>query len=437
VRTPPGRAGSGNAPRVSPARVGHCPVDRQLREGQRPAPDPAGAKRPPWAGRAQAGGFGPPAGPDPGAALWQGRWPLPLKRIRCRRPSGRVQETQRVSPARAGPCPADRSVRETQRPAPDPAGAKRPPGAGRALAGGFGPRLVLVTADRCGKGDGLCQCNGESAFATPGGIRKRDPRFPRPRGTVPCRPAGPGTTEGQRPTRRGRSARRGRVGRWPGALGPRLAWSRRSAVAKAMAFASTTVKVLSPLRAGSGNATRVSPARARRCPVDRQVREQQNASARPGGREAPAMGGSGAGRGLWPPAGPEAGVAPWQGRWPLPDRTGSLEEFCLPAKSPCGWHVCIGLPDGNRPARLRFPAVGIAGAEQRARRAVRVDGPWRQCQGRMRALSGTPAGPGCTGRAHGARRRAEGRGSRIACPVRGHPRGWRGRKRPSRRVTPC
>ena len=160
----------------------------------------------------------------------------------------------------------------------------------------------------------------------------------------------------QRPARRVRSARQGRVGRWPGALAP--GWSRISAV-------------------------------------------------------------------------------PWQGRWPQPDRTGSLEEFCLPAKSPCGWHVCIGLPDGNRPARLRFPAVGIAGAEQRARRAVRVDGPWRQCQGRMRALSGTPAGPGCTGRAHGARRRAEGRGSRIACPVRGHPRGWRGRKRPSRRVTPC
>jgi len=48
-------------------------------------------------------------------------------------------------------------------------------------------------------------------------------RFPRPSGTVPRRPAGPGTTKGQRPTRRARSARRGRGGRWPGALGPRLA----------------------------------------------------------------------------------------------------------------------------------------------------------------------------------------------------------------------
>ncbi len=64
------------------------------------------------------------------------------------------------------------------------------------------------------------------------------------------------------------------------------------------------------LRAGSGNAIRVSPARAERCPADRQVREGQ--------RPAPAGGGAGAGRGLWPPAGRVGSVAPWQGRWPLP-----------------------------------------------------------------------------------------------------------------------
>ncbi len=56
-------------------------------------------------------------------------------------PSGRDQETQRVSPAPAGRCPVDRQVQEQRRPAPDPAGEKRPLGAGRALAGGFGPRL--------------------------------------------------------------------------------------------------------------------------------------------------------------------------------------------------------------------------------------------------------------------------------------------------------
>jgi len=58
-----------------------------------------------------------------------------------------------------------------------------------------------------------------------------------------------------------------------------------------------------PPWAGPGNATRVSPARAGRCPVDRWVRDRQKASARPGGGKAPAEGGAGAGRGLWAPAG--------------------------------------------------------------------------------------------------------------------------------------
>jgi len=45
-------------------------------------------------------------------------------------------------------------------------------------------------------------------------------RFPRPRATLPQRPVMPALTAGQRPTRRVQSARRGRVGRWPGALAP-------------------------------------------------------------------------------------------------------------------------------------------------------------------------------------------------------------------------
>jgi hypothetical protein len=44
-----------------------------------------------------------------------------------------------------------------QRPAPDPAGEKRPPGAGRALAGGFGPPAGQGSAWRFGRGDGPCQ----------------------------------------------------------------------------------------------------------------------------------------------------------------------------------------------------------------------------------------------------------------------------------------
>ena len=140
-------------------------------------------------------------------------------------------------PLRPGPCPAGRQVREGQRPAPDPAGEKRPPRAGRALAGGFGPRL---TKDQ------------------------------------------------------------------------------RGAVAGAMAPASEAVTVLSLVRAGKGNAPRF-PARAGRCPVDRQVQAPRKASARPGGREAPARGGSGAGRGLWPH---RIGCTrrPGPGRWPGQER---------------------------------------------------------------------------------------------------------------------
>jgi len=135
--------------------------------------------------------------------------------------SGREPETRPAfpPPARDGALWTGR-FRHHERPAPGPAGEKRPPRAGRALAGGCGPRPVLMPTQRCGRGDGPCQWNVESAFVPPGGNRKRDPRFPRPRATLPCRSVGPGTTKGQRPTRRGRSARRGRVGRWPGALAP-------------------------------------------------------------------------------------------------------------------------------------------------------------------------------------------------------------------------
>ena len=82
-----------------------------------------------------------------------------------------------------------------------------------------------------------CHWSREGAVVSAGGTRKRDPRFPRPRATVPRRPEGPGEPE---------------------------------------------------------------------------------ASARPGGGEAPAVGGSGAGRGLWPPAAPVPRATLWQGRWPLP-----------------------------------------------------------------------------------------------------------------------
>ncbi len=140
------------------------------------------------------------------------------------------------SPARAGRCLVDQQVREGRRSAPGPAGEKRPPGAGRALAGGFwAPGWSRISVVPWQGRWPLPEIPDIRENVRPGGIRKRDPRFPRPRATVPCRPAGPGTTKGQRPARRARSARRRRGGRWPGAFGPRLVKGQRGAAAGAMA----------------------------------------------------------------------------------------------------------------------------------------------------------------------------------------------------------
>ncbi len=146
-------------------------------------------------------------------------------------------------------------------------------------------------------------------------------RFPRPRGTVPTGPAGPRGTQasarpggGEAPAGGGAGAGRGLwAPGWPRISG--TLWQGRWPLPERPGIPKC---VRTPLRAGPGKATRVSPAPARRCPVDRWVQAPRKASARPGGREAPAGGGAGAGRGLWPPAGPDPSVAQWQGRWPLP-----------------------------------------------------------------------------------------------------------------------
>jgi hypothetical protein len=248
------RAGTGNAPRF-PRPCGTVP--------RRPAgPGTPAGQRLPGAGRALAGGLGPRLAWDQRGAVAGAMAPaIEAAKVRSLVRAGPGNAPR--FPARAGQCPVDRHVQKQRRPAPDPAGEKRPPGAGRALAGGFGPPAGLGSAWRCGRGDSPCQCSGEGAFVGAGGTRKRT-AFPRPRGTVPRRPAGPGITEA--------SARRGRGGRWPGALGPRLARDQRGAVAGAMAPANEAVKVLLSVRAGTGNALRF-PARAGRFPADRQVRE--------------------------------------------------------------------------------------------------------------------------------------------------------------------
>ncbi len=236
---------------------------------RRPAgPGTTRGQRPPVAGRALAGAFGPRRARDQRGAVAGAMAPamtagLAVRTLIFRPQSGREQETHCVSPARARRCHQDPRNPHQQRPAPDPAGEKRPPWAGRALAGGFGPPARQGSAWRCGRGDGPCHGNGA------------------------------GGSDSDRPR---------------------------------------------PLRAGKGNAC-VSPARAGRFPVDRQVREKQKASARPGGREAPAGGGAGAGRGLWAPGGPGISGTLWQGRWPLPGCARRAQAEGYPAfrsGSPCG-----------------------------------------------------------------------------------------------------
>jgi hypothetical protein len=159
---------------------------------------PGGLEAPAGGGAGAGRGLWPPAGL--GSAGRSGRGDGPCQRYRAsrhsreHRPSGREKETHCVSPARAERCPQDPCHPNRQRPAPDPAGEKRPPGAGRALAGGFGPPAGQGSAWRCGRGDGPCHCSGEGAFVGAGGTRKRT-AFPRPRATLPPRPVHPAPTE--------------------------------------------------------------------------------------------------------------------------------------------------------------------------------------------------------------------------------------------------
>ncbi len=131
------RAGTGNATRVSPAPAQRCPVDRQVLEQQQASVRPGGCEAPAVGGAGAGRGLWPPAGPDPGAALRQGRWPLPLKRGQRFRQCGRDQETQRVSSARAGRCPVDRQVQDQRQASARPGGGEAPArggaGAGRGL----------------------------------------------------------------------------------------------------------------------------------------------------------------------------------------------------------------------------------------------------------------------------------------------------------------
>lgn len=88
--------GPGNALR-SPARSGIPAPEEPVTQAQRrPAPGPAGTKRPPSAGRALVGGFGPRRTCGRRSA-WPGRWPRP-DRVR-RAPAEKCPAFQPAVPA--------------------------------------------------------------------------------------------------------------------------------------------------------------------------------------------------------------------------------------------------------------------------------------------------------------------------------------------------
>jgi len=271
--------------------------------------------------------------------------PGPLPRCRgslegCRRkairpPAGRG----RLPGPGKGIAPAGWGKRDPR--FPHPRQQSPTPAGGRAGAGrGLWPQAGQGSAWRCGRGDGPCHGSGESAFVSPGGNRKRDPRFPRPRATAPCGPAGPGTPEasarpggGEAPAGGGAGAGRGL---WPPA---RLGSAWRCGRGDGPCHCSGDSPFVS---ASGGNATRVSPARARRFHKNRCRPHQRQANTRPGGREAPVGDGAGDGRGLRPPAGPDPGGTLWQGRWPLPGCAKSAqaqEVAVLRSGSPGGRHL--------------------------------------------------------------------------------------------------
>ncbi len=174
-----------------------------------------------------------------------------------------------------------------------------------------------------------------SENARPGGSRKRDPRFPRPSGTVPCRSASPGTAEasarpGGREAPAGGGAGAGR-GLWPPA-GQGSAW--RCGRGDGPCQRDRASRNAKDRHSGRGHEThRVSPARARQQHVNRQVHVQRRPAPDPAGGEAPAGGGAGAGRGLWDPGG-HAAHAP-RGRGNGPGRNAG-ETFLAPAHAARG-----------------------------------------------------------------------------------------------------
>jgi hypothetical protein len=249
--------------------------------------------------------------PDPAGGRWQRRQPLPWSgRRSLKHPcamSGRDQETHAFPRPGAGRGPGQQSVHPSQRPAPDPAGAKRPPGAGWALAvaleatAGAGPirrEVAEASASAMREGVGM---RHRLRHVRAGGNASRFP--------PPVRAGAPHIgasmqTRGRRPTRRVRSARHGWGGRWPWPLGPRPVLDDLAGTGRGVSLCHGEGVGMKHCRAGFGRdqETQAFPRPgAGRGPDQQSVPATQRPAPAPAGAERPAQGRGG----RWPwPSGP-------------------------------------------------------------------------------------------------------------------------------------
>ncbi len=234
--------------------------------------------------------------------------------------------------------------------------------------------------------------------APPGGIRKRT-AFPRPRGTLPQRPVQPAPTAGQRPTRRARSARQGRGGRWPGALGPRLARGQPGAVAGAMAPARDTGHpgIVTNTTPPGGNRKRTAFPRPRGTLPPGPVPPAPTAGQRPTRRARSARRGR---CGRWP-----GGFGPRLAR----DRRGAVKGAMAPARDTGHPGIVTNTaPPGGKRKRTAFPPPARnAATKTRATRTDRGQRPTRRARSARQGRGGR--WPGALGP-----RRAKGQRGAVA-----------------------
>jgi hypothetical protein len=157
-RSAPLRAGKGNALRFPRPRAERCHQDPCHPHQQRSAPDPAGEKRPPGAGRALAGGFGPRLAKDQGGAVAGAMAPanaagLVVRSVVFRPVPGGTPKRTAVPPPARGAAAKTRAARTKRGQRPPVAGVQ----GGRARAAGFLAPGGPGSAWRCGRGDGPCQ----------------------------------------------------------------------------------------------------------------------------------------------------------------------------------------------------------------------------------------------------------------------------------------